>query len=303
MASGISWPAWGSAGILMAAAVDRLATSSSLAPIILGGTLGYCLPTALLTVVHDPVLAFVIQIVRGAATLVVDVLAVTALQRAVPAEQLGRVFGLFFAFVLGGISLGALITPVAVSALGLNGALFVMAFAPAVLGLLGAPALVRIDRQSRAQAQALAPRVALLEQLGLFAAASRPVLERLASVATELEFAPAQAIVREGDPSDALYVLEQGEVEVTVRGDQGQAHRLIRTMSAPCYFGEVGVLERIPRTATVTGAAPGRCLRIEGAALLAALASAPASSSLMESARTRLAVTHPSAAITYGAAD
>ncbi len=67
-------------------------------PIILAGALGYCLPTALMTVIHSPVLAFVVQVFRGASTLVVDVLAVTALQRAVPSDQLARVFGVFFAF-------------------------------------------------------------------------------------------------------------------------------------------------------------------------------------------------------------
>jgi hypothetical protein len=287
----------------MAAAVDRLATSSSLAPIIIGGTVAYCLPTALLTVIHDPGLAFAVQIVRGAATLVVDVLAVTALQRAVPADQLGRVFGLFFAFVLGGISLGALITPVVVSALGLNGGLLVMAFVPAGLGLLGAPALVRIDRSARIQAQALAPRVNLLEQLDLFAAASRPTLEGLANLATEVEFGSAQPIVREGYPGDALYVLEEGEVEVTATGERGGPSRRIRTMRAPAYFGEIGVLERIPRTATVTAMTPCRCLRIDGPSLLEALSNAPASSSLMENTRARLAVTHPSVAPVYGAAE
>jgi CRP-like cAMP-binding protein len=179
--------------------------------------------------------------------------------------------------------------------------LLVMAFAPAALGLLATPALVRIDRQTRLQAEVLAPRVTLLEQLYLFAAASRPVLERLASIATEADFARAQVIVQEGEPGDALYVLVEGEVEVTSRGEPGGPARRIRTMAGPAYFGEIGVLERVPRTATVTALTPSRCLRIPGTALLDALANEPASSSLMENARVRLAVTHPSAAITYGA--
>ena len=100
----------------MAALVNRLAASPRLAPIIIAGVAGYCLPTALLAVTHSPGLAFVSEILRGAATLVVDVLAITSLQRAVPSEQLARVFGVFFAFVLTAISLGALIAPAVVSA-------------------------------------------------------------------------------------------------------------------------------------------------------------------------------------------
>jgi CRP-like cAMP-binding protein len=178
-----------------------------------------------------------------------------------------------------------------------------MAFAPLALGLLGYPALLSIDRVSGARARALAPRVALLEQLGIFAAASRPVLERLASAATEVEFQPGAAIVTEGDPADALYVLVEGEVEVTSGGEQGVEARPVRTMRAPSYFGEIGVLEQIPRTATVSAISSCRCERIEGAELLDALTTAPPSSSLMENARSRLALTHPSRNVTFASSE
>ena len=62
------------------------------------------------------------------------------------------------------------------------------------------------------------------------------------------------------------------------------------------------MLERIPRTATVTAMTHCRCERIEGDALLDALTSAPPSSSLMENARSRLAITHPSREVTFVAA-
>jgi MFS family permease len=285
----------GIGGIIMAAAVDRLARSSRLAPIILGGALGYCLPTALLVVVRNAELAFAIQIVRGASTLGVDVLAITALQRAVPSDQLARVFSIFFAFVLGAISIGTVLTPAVSEWLGLDGALIAMAVGPALLGLLGFPALRDIDRETSARAVALAPRVALLEQLEIFATASRPLLERLAGSAVEVQFEAGDAIVREGDRADAMYVLITGAVEVTARGELGP-ERTIRTMSAPSYFGEIGVLEHIPRTATVTALRDCRCDRIDGEVLLGALTTAPASSSLMENVRGRLAITHPSAA-------
>jgi MFS family permease len=289
----------GLGGILMALAVDRLSASARLGAIIIAGTLGYCLPTALLTILHSPVLAFLLQVIRGGSTLVVDVLAVTALQRAVPSVQLARVFGVFFAFVLSAIALGALITPAIVSALGLNAALLTMAFVPSAVALLGYPALLSVDRQTSAETRALAPLVAVLEQLELFGTASRPVLERLARAATEEDFAAGATVIREGEPADSLYVLVAGEVEVTARGEGGGSERRLRTMAAPSYFGEIGVLEGIPRTATVTALRECRCARIDGDALLAALTATPPSSSLMEVARSRLAVTHPSRRITY----
>lgn len=289
----------GIGGIVMAAAVDRISRARNLAPIIIAGVAGYTLPTALLTVIHTTALAFPIEIVRGGSTLVVDVMAITALQRSVPGEQLARVFGVFFAFVLGAISLGALITPQVINATSLNGGLWVMAVGPFALGLLGYPALLAMDRGAAAKVALLAPKVAILEQLGMFAAASRQVLERLAAAEEEVSFAPAQAIIREGEAADYLYVLVDGEVEVTARGEGGGPDHRIRIMVGPTYFGEIGVLERIPRTASVTALTECRCERIDGEALLQALSTAPPSSSLMENARNRLLLTHPSRKVTY----
>ncbi len=284
----------GLGGVLMAAAVNRLAGSARLANIILAGVAGYCLPTALLVFIHSPALAFATEVFRGGATLVVDVLAVTALQRAVPADSLARVFGVFFAFILGAISLGVIITPPIVHALGLDGALIAMAVGPLVLALMGYPALLSIDRHTARRAQELAPRVAVLEGLGIFATASRAVLERLVGEAREIEFPPGGAIVTEGERADAVYVLVDGEVRVTGRGEQEGPERLLRVITGPAYFGEIGVLGHIPRTATVTAVSACRCERIEGQALLDALNSTPPSSTLMENARSHLALTHPS---------
>jgi CRP-like cAMP-binding protein len=63
------------------------------------------------------------------------------------------------------------------------------------------------------------------------------------------------------------------------------------------YFGEIGLLEQIDRTATVTANCPSRVLRIGGEQFLDALTSAAASSAPLEGSRTRLARTHP----THGA--
>jgi MFS family permease len=290
----------GMGGIAMAAGVDRLAGARALGPIMLAGTAGATLPTALLTVVHSPVIAVAIQVLRGASVLVVDVLAITSLQRATPREMLARVFGVFFAFALGAIALGAVVTPVIIHAYGLNTGLLTMALAPFALGLAGYPALLRIDRQTKARAKELEPRVALLERLDLFASARRPVLERLAAVAIDATFAPGYAIVREGDEADALYVLAKGDVRVTGRGEAGEEERLLNELTAPAYFGEIGVLGRIPRTATVTAVTECRCEVIDGEALLDALIAAPPSSSLMENASARLARSHPTRKVSFG---
>ncbi len=284
----------GLGGILFAATVNKLASSPRLGTIILLGTAFYCLPTALLTVVTEPAVAFFIEVVRGGGTIVVDVIAVTALQRSVAPEMVARVFGVFFAVVLGAISLGTLITPAVVSATSLDAGLWVMSVGPFALGLLGYPALLAIDRENAARVAELAPRIAILESLGIFAAANRPVLERLAGAAKEIRASAGTAIVTQGEAADALYVLTSGSVDVSSRGERGAADEFIRTMEPGSYFGEIGLLEGIPRTATVTAAEDCELLRIAGDDFLESLTTTPASGTLVDSARLRLARTHPS---------
>ncbi len=285
----------GIGGLLMAGAVDKLAARSSLAWIILAGVAGYTLPTALMTVIHSAGVAVAVQIFRGGSTLIVDVLALTALQRAVPKDQLGRVMGVFWAFIIGAIALGTVITPPIANGLGLDAALVIMAVGPCLLGVLAVPALLKVDHETAAASVLLAPKIALLEQLGIFATASRPLLERLASEADERDFANGAQIITQGEEADYLYVLVAGAVEVSSSGEGGGPAVPIRTMEAPTYFGEIGILEHIPRTANITASGDCRCLMIEGETFLNAVQSANASPMMLTRSAALLAVTHPSA--------
>ena len=96
-------------------------------------------------------------------------------------------------------------------------------------------------------------------------------------------------------------MLVDGRVEVTSRGEAGAEPAVLREMGPGTYFGEIGVLERTPRTATVTALEPCRCLRIEGDAFLTAITAGPVPTTLLEDARSRLARTHPSRSITFEA--
>ena len=283
----------GLGGLVGAAVVNRLAAWPRLGPVILGGLALYLLPDALMVVVHSPGVAFGLQVARGIGTLVVDTLAITSLQRSVSPEMVARVFGAFFAIVLGAITAGALLTPLVLRA-GLREALLLYGLGIPLLSLATIPWLVRMDRAAAVTAATLAPRVALLEALALFTASSRSVLERLAASATEQTVSAGIAVVEEGATADAVYVVEAGELEVTAVGESGGPARHLGTLGTGAYFGEIGLLAGIPRTATVSTCAPSRLLRIDGPAFLAALGDAGASSALVTGAAARLSRTHPS---------
>ena len=100
----------------------------------------YCLPTLVFLVTEEPAVGFVAQCLRGAATMVVDVLAITALQRSVAADRLGRVFGAFDGLCLGAILVGSALIPLGIRLLGLDAMLWFTGLGVPVLCLLGLPA-------------------------------------------------------------------------------------------------------------------------------------------------------------------
>jgi len=283
----------GVGGVAGAVLVNRLAARTRLAGPILGGMAVFCLPTALLVVVHQPVVGFALQIVRGAGTLVVDTLAITALQRSAPADMVARVFGAFFALVLAAISLGALITPLLLHA-GLHPTMLVYGAGIPALCLLALPWLLRADHVAAARAELIAPRVAILERLDLFRTASRSSLESLAAAADDVEVPAGAVLIAEGDAADAFYVLTAGRLDVSAVGENRLQSVFLRSLEPVSYAGEIGLLGGVPRTATVTAESDCRVLRIGGQDFLDALTSLSASPSLLEGARARLSVTHPS---------
>jgi predicted MFS family arabinose efflux permease len=283
----------GVGGVAGAFFVNRLAARTRLASAILGGMAVFCLPTAVLIVVHRPAVGFALQVVRGAGTLIVDTLAITALQRSASKEMVARVFGAFFALVLAAISLGALVTPLLLRA-GLHLTMLVYGAGIPVLCLLALPRLVRADRVAAVRAAAIAPRVALLERLDLFRTASRSSLESLAEAAEEISVPAGTAVVTEGEQSDAFYAVTEGHLVVTATGESGAEPVKLRTLGPDSYFGEIGLLGHVARTATVTATSACTLLRISGDDFLDALTSLNASPSLLQGAQARLAVTHPS---------
>ena len=74
-------------------------------------------------------------------------------------------------------------------------------------------------------------------------------------------FEPGQEVFREGDVGDALYIVQEGEVELTAAAARG---RLPIVLGPGELFGEASVLEGRPRGATARAVSACRLLRIDG---------------------------------------
>jgi hypothetical protein len=139
------------------------------------------------------------------------------------------------------VGLGALVAPLLVNWLGDRGALIVAGALLPIIVIPAWPRLTAIDNAARVPEEQLA----LLRGNAIFAQLPAPTLERLADRMTEIRASAGEEIVRQGEPGDLFYVIDDGTVDVAVDGRP--AHELGRGES----FGEIALLRNVPRTATV----------------------------------------------------
>jgi len=189
------------------------------------------------------------------------------------------------------------VAPLGLETLGLDAMLWFTGLGVPLLCLAGLPALRRMDAESAARRAELAPRVDLLSRAGLFASVSEGALEQLAAQAERVEVSAGTVLIAQGDVADNFYVAESGEYAVIATDEQGKVVGL-PSMAAGAAFGEIGLIERIPRTATVRAETDGVVLRIPGDAFVAALTQETPSPALLDGASLRLSRTHPTRRLT-----
>ena len=81
----------------------------------------------------------------------------------------------------------------------------------------------------------------------------------------ERHFEAGAVIFEEGDPGDLLFVIQQGEVELTRLGLMGR--QAVARLGCGDFFGEMSVVVREPRTARAVAINDCRLLELDGATL------------------------------------
>jgi CRP/FNR family cyclic AMP-dependent transcriptional regulator len=98
------------------------------------------------------------------------------------------------------------------------------------------------------------PKVDAMGRVPLFSRCTHKELEFLASRTDEVDLTANHTLIKQGSASDCFYVLLEGEATVEVDGNARPS------LHAGDFFGEIGMLDRGPATATVITATPARAM-------------------------------------------
>jgi CRP-like cAMP-binding protein len=101
-----------------------------------------------------------------------------------------------------------------------------------------------------------------LRETALFTGMTDRAIEAIAAVAREAVFEDGVALIREGDPGDAFYVIVDGRVAVTRAGDE------IAELGPGSFLGEIALIDDRPRTAGAVAAGHVKAIVIDRPAFL-----------------------------------
>jgi CRP/FNR family cyclic AMP-dependent transcriptional regulator len=115
----------------------------------------------------------------------------------------------------------------------------------------------------------------LFRNIPLFSGLQEEDLKTISSHAITRSYAKNTIIINEGDLTDSMYVILSGRVKVFLSNEEGK-EIVINTMGEGEYFGELAMLDKAPRSASVMTMEPCRLSMISKSHFDACLAQNPA---------------------------
>ena len=103
---------------------------------------------------------------------------------------------------------------------------------------------------------------ALLAQVSLFALLDDQERALLAERVETVKFADGAVIFNVGDPGDSMYIVTEGEVQLSVKTKTGE-EMFLESPGAGEFFGEISLLDEGPRTATARAKSPVTAIEID----------------------------------------
>jgi MFS family permease len=204
--------------------------------------------------------ALVAFAVLAAGALVIDVVGMTVFQRLVPDELRGRGIGILMAVSTLTGAAGAFLLPVLLTSFGPFESLGAAGVATILLTILGLAMIGTAADRAPTPYEATIARVITLP---LFAGVPASRLEAAMRRVAEVPVVAGEPVVRQGETADRFYIVQSGRFTVTQTSPSGGESIVLRTLGPDDVFGEIGLLNRSPRTATVTADTDGLLLALE----------------------------------------
>ena len=177
----------------------------------------------------------------GLGNSLIDLGGFTLLARIAPDEVLARVFGVLESLVAFSTGVGAVLAALAIESYGVRGALVMVGILCPVAAVASWRRLRHLDHSVNVRNQ----EIEMLQKVAMLSALPLPAIERLARGLEPVTVAAGDVVFTQGDPGDRYFVIESGEAEVIGDG------RFVAMLSPGKGFGEIALLRRTPRTATV----------------------------------------------------
>ena len=92
--------------------------------------------------------------------------------------------------------------------------------------------------------------LAVLGTVGLFEELGPSHLEKVLEMVELVRLKPGESLVKQGDPADSFFLIMEGVVGIVTERASGE-RALLAHMKPPCTIGEIGLLLKKPRTASV----------------------------------------------------
>lgn len=99
-----------------------------------------------------------------------------------------------------------------------------------------------------------------LRHIALFMDLGDAELVRVFNKFKSVEYEPGTVVIREGDNTDSMFVIVEGDVQIE------RAGKVVATLTRGAHVGEMGLLNQRPRSATVTVTSPTQILVLERSA-------------------------------------
>jgi serine/threonine protein phosphatase PrpC len=116
--------------------------------------------------------------------------------------------------------------------------------------------VVRIEEEPESTALTADKKIEALQKLSIFKELDYLEMIKLLNVMFVRDYEAGDPIIREGEASDRLFILLSGRVEVTMKG------RKLAHIEPGSFFGEMGLIDKSPRSADVIALEPARVLFI-----------------------------------------